>query len=419
MENTKTKTLKTGIFAIVLALAAIAALSFVDNDMVMTARAASVPTPKLYDFQEAYSYSKSKGSYTTHDKISACIVVDSIESYNIEVYRSTSKSGSYTLIDTIKAGSTSGEKGKCSYEKYDSVSLSISGVSLNKKYYYKIRLTDSSGNKGSYSNIKSYKLVFEGVTMTQCFRKTSTSVKLSWEEEYGVDGYQIYRKVSGGKWKKIKTIKKSSKTTYTDKKLKSGKTYKYKIRAYDKVNGTTKKSSYGDTMTAKAKTTVSGHYKSSTAYGNISSQSNRNAVRRAVQGFKDNFIKKGMTKAEKLEAVYTYIRNNVTYDTTTKTRQSAYGALVKGKANCSGSAYATMALCDAIGVSCRYIKSNSKSRVDHRWNEVKVNGKWYILDAEEGYFLVGSKTYKNDGWAWTAKNYPTVSKKDHKKGYRL
>lgn len=65
------------------------------------------------------------------------------------------------------------------------------------------------------------------------YKKTKTTIKLRWKKlSTPVSGYMIYRstrKSSG--YKKIKTV--SSKTSsYTNKRLKRGKTYYYKIRPY-------------------------------------------------------------------------------------------------------------------------------------------------------------------------------------------
>ena len=63
------------------------------------------------------------------------------------------------------------------------------------------------------------------------------SVKLSWSGVESADGYIVYRATSkNGTYSKLADI---SKKSYTSKKLKSGKTYYYKIRAYQKVDGVT------------------------------------------------------------------------------------------------------------------------------------------------------------------------------------
>lgn len=64
-------------------------------------------------------------------------------------------------------------------------------------------------------------------------------LKLSWDKQLQVDGYQIYRSTTGktGSYKKIATIRSSNRHSYTDTNLKAAKTYYYAIRAFQKANG--------------------------------------------------------------------------------------------------------------------------------------------------------------------------------------
>ena len=63
-------------------------------------------------------------------------------------------------------------------------------------------------------------------------------VTLKWKKNSKATGYEIYRATKkNGKYKKIKTIKKASAVTFTDSKVKKGKTYYYKVRAYKTVKG--------------------------------------------------------------------------------------------------------------------------------------------------------------------------------------
>ena len=70
-----------------------------------------------------------------------------------------------------------------------------------------------------------------GVTLKKAV-KSGSHIKLTWTQNSKAKGYEIYRKVGGGKWTKGKTITKNSTLTYTDKAVKRGKTYFYKVRAY-------------------------------------------------------------------------------------------------------------------------------------------------------------------------------------------
>ena len=86
-------------------------------------------------------------------------------------------------------------------------------------------------------------------------KKSKTSVKLAWNKVSGATKYEIYRSntastgttisekngygngeyaLSNKQWELVKTIKKASTTSYTDKKLQSGETYYYRVVAYYK-----------------------------------------------------------------------------------------------------------------------------------------------------------------------------------------
>ena len=49
-------------------------------------------------------------------------------------------------------------------------------------------------------------------------------------------------------------------------------------------------------------------------------------------------------------------------------------------------------------------------------DEIRINGKWYIMDAQSGFFLAGSNIWKNMmGMRWNTKGPPKCSASDHKK----
>ena len=80
-------------------------------------------------------------------------------------------------------------------------------------------------------------------------KSSKRSVKISWKKQKNVAGYEVYRSTKKNKsFKKITTLKKAGKVTYVNKKLKKGKTYYYKVRAYKVVSG---KKVYGKFSTIK------------------------------------------------------------------------------------------------------------------------------------------------------------------------
>lgn len=65
------------------------------------------------------------------------------------------------------------------------------------------------------------------------YSKVQTSVKITWNEVDGADGYQLYRSESAnGTYSLIKTITDSSTVKYTNSGLTVGQTYYYKVRAF-------------------------------------------------------------------------------------------------------------------------------------------------------------------------------------------
>ena len=256
--------------------------------------------------------------------------------------------------------------------------------------------------------------------VTRCHSYNNKNVKFCWCCTPKAKGYQIY-KYTGKKWKRIKTINKKSTLTYTDKKVKAGKTYKYKIRSYSIVSGKKIYSSFSSVRKVSLKRlTVRGDYKANSVYGPSLNSSQLMQVRRVVQSFKTNYIRKGMSEYDKALAVFLYLRSNCSYarrGLQYNNANNAWGALVYNEAQCSGFARAMKALCDGVGVKCKYVHANSKAvNPSHQWNEIRINGKWYIVDAQSGFFLAGSNTWKNMmGMRWNTKGSPKCSASDHKK----
>lgn len=80
------------------------------------------------------------------------------------------------------------------------------------------------------------------------------SAKLTWTAlKDNATGYRIYRKTKGGKYAKVKTITKASTSSWTNKGLKKGKTYYYKVRAYKSITSGELWGAYSNTAKAAAK----------------------------------------------------------------------------------------------------------------------------------------------------------------------
>ena len=220
-----------------------------------------------------------------------------------EIYRSTSKSGTYEKIITTENTSYTDSKlasGKTYYYKvkavggdmssilaestlcdmptvklsakesktievsYSKVKTITSGSTLNftdtkvttgQTYYYKVRAYKTvNGGKvyGNYSSIVSIsaKLSTPSIILSAGNKK----VYIKWNKVTDASGYEIYRATSkSGKYSKVTTITKGSTISYTNSKLASKKTYYYKVRAYKTINGKKVYSSYSSVKSIKTK----------------------------------------------------------------------------------------------------------------------------------------------------------------------
>ena len=160
--------------------------------------------------------------------------VDGAESYKI--YRSTSKASGYKNVETVKT-----------------LTWTDSKLTTGKTYYYKVEATAKNATS-STSKVVSAKPVLTVPSSTKAVSSSYNKVTVTWKKVAGVTGYKVYRATSkNGSYKKVATVKTLK---WTDSKLKTGKTYYYKVRAYNK----TANSGYSKVVKAKpvpAKTSLS------------------------------------------------------------------------------------------------------------------------------------------------------------------
>ncbi len=156
-----------------------------------------------------------------------------------EVSRSTSKYGSYQVVKNIVGGHVT------TYIDRNMVT--------GRTYYYKVcayRIVEGKIVRGSCSLAQGGKTVLSRPVL-----RASAGAKravLKWGKVNGASGYIIYSATSSkGRYRVIKTIKKGSTLSYTQRKLKKGKNYHFKIRAYRTVNGNKVMSADSDSRKVK------------------------------------------------------------------------------------------------------------------------------------------------------------------------
>ena len=106
----------------------------------------------------------------------------------------------------------------------------------------KVKITGKGKYTGSVT--RTFKIVLGKPAIKSATKSGTSAVKVSWSKVQGASGYEVYRS-TGKTWTKVGTTKS---TSFTDKKVKKGTTYNYKVRAY-----TAKKIYSGYSKTLKVK----------------------------------------------------------------------------------------------------------------------------------------------------------------------
>lgn len=115
-------------------------------------------------------------------------------------------------------------------------------------------------------------------------------------------------------------------------------------------------------------------------------------IRKVIDDFIYNYIKPEMTDFEKEMMIIKYLVANTTYAEEEEYNDSpsindsykAYGALVRGRATCSGYAKAFDLMAKNCGLSTNVVTGiarNAKNvEAAHAWNQIYLDGDWYNVD---------------------------------------
>ena len=108
------------------------------------------------------------------------------------------------------------------------------------KYY--VKFYNDGNDKGTeykigVKNVKPQAPTVAKVSGLKASKVKTNEITLKWSSAKNADQYKVYRSTDGSTWTKITT---TSKLTYTDKSVKAGKKYQYRVKGYhsaSKTNG--------------------------------------------------------------------------------------------------------------------------------------------------------------------------------------
>ena len=136
-----------------------------------------------------------------------------------EVYRATTKNGTYTLLGTTTATHYTDNKAGSGYT-----------------YYYKVKALAANGAESDYSAVVAGICHCAKPTVKATYMGASGKPYIKWNAVANASQYKVYRSTSkNGTYTLLGT---TTATHYTDNKAGSGYTYYYKVRAISKVKST-------------------------------------------------------------------------------------------------------------------------------------------------------------------------------------
>ncbi len=141
-----------------------------------------------------------------------------------------------------------------------------------------------------------------------------------------------------------------------------------------------------------------------------------------------SFVTAEMSDYEKEVALHDYLVRHCTYSEAEDWPSEsdvfrAYGALVNGEAVCNGYAEALQILFTCAGISSKFVIGMAGD-VEHAWNLVELDGKWYHLDAtwddplpDQGETVIHTYVNLSDeeisvAHTWNREDYPKAESED-------
>lgn len=274
-----------------------------------------------------------------------------------EVYRATSKNGSYQKMFTTT---------NTSYTNTSAVA--------GKTYYYKVKAI-CSRNAVCNSNYSEIKTVTCDLASPQCSLTITTSSgkpKLTWDAVAKADKYEIYRATSkNGTYTKMYT---TTSTSYTNTSAVAGNTYYYKVKAIYEDN------SYANSAYSSVKYITCDLAQPVVSITTSSDSGKPKLTWSSVSGASKYEIYRANTK----NGTYTKMYTTTSTSYTNTSAKAGYTYYYKVKAICSKTSYGNSAYSSIKSITCDLarpevsISLNSSGKPKLTWGKVEGATKYEI-----------------------------------------
>ena len=286
-----------------------------------------------------------------------------------QVYRATSKNGTYSLLKT-----TTG------------TSLTNTSAEVGKTYYYKVRAVDADGNKSEFSDVvnRTCDLPRPEVTVTNV--ASSGKIKLTWNKVEGAAKYEVYRATSkNGTYSLLKT---TTGTSLTNTSAKTGIQYYYKVRAIHSKSSAN--SAYSEIVTR-----ICDLARPVVKATNVASSGKIKLSWEKVEGAVKYEVYRATSKTGTYSKLITTTSTSVTNTSATAGKTYYYKVRAIHEKSAANSAYSSVVsrTCDLARPTAK-VSLNSKGKPVISWGKVEGAVKYtvYIYDANGNLLKTTSTT---------------------------
>ncbi|WP_426350365.1 leucine-rich repeat protein [Alloiococcus sp. CFN-8] len=277
------------------------------------------------------------------------------------IYRSTSKSGSYTKLKTTSKTSYTDTSAKA-------------GVT----YYYKVKAVSSSNSSATseFSSIVSSICDLARPTVKSSNVSSSGKIQLTWKAIDGASKYYVYRATSkNGQYTKLADTKK---TSYTDTSAKTANTYYYKvIAAHSKNSGANSASSSIVSSICKLPRAV-------VNTSNVASTGKIQLTWKAIDGASKYYVYRATSKNGQYTKLADTKKTSYT-DTSAKTANTYYYKVIAAHSKNSGANSASSSIVSSICKLPRAVVNasnvSSSGKIKLTWKSINGASKYYVYRA--------------------------------------
>lgn len=186
------------------------------------------------------------GAFEGNTEIKSVVIPDSVTKIAASAFDSCEKLESVTFGKGVKTIGDfafidcSNLKSVVLPENIEEIGNKAFGYAMNPNYdNFTVYCTpDSAAESYAKENGFSFTYTTAVKPTVSSYSSTTNAIRINWDKSEGTTGYVVYRfDDSKNKWEKIATIRNGLTATYRQSGLEAGKTYKYKVKSYVKIDG--------------------------------------------------------------------------------------------------------------------------------------------------------------------------------------